>query len=513
MRAFARPMIPRRRRQRGQVVVIFALAATAIVALASLAIEGGLIEADRRFDQALSDGAALAGAQSLPSDASAARSKAAKYVVAGVNQGVVPAGCDYSNLAVDNSMTAMSATCDASQSYSVLMQTPYNGSASQILVRVQHVGGLSLARVVGMASSTIGSRSVALSSSGGAPFGFAVFAQNDMTTQGNADTLVLGNIYVTGCIDGNNQNHYTVQPSADNSQKGTVEIYDINNGGPQAWVGSGTGCTATVTGTTGPNQWAASGHSAGHMGCAPAGSTQSHFSITCPSSEQPVPLVKFPTYTIHDTTGLGQACNKLAFQGIFPTGSSTASPGCYSACANQISHTGNVTIHNPTVLSPGTYAFVGNGSAGGCDVIIPGDLSNASSGGDGTGGVTIILYNGASLCASACGNSSGSGTISLNAPTSGSNNGFLIYSCNSSTCASGGGQFWVKGPGWNVTLVGLVYNPGGDCTIHSNANELLTGQLICNNIELQGGAVSNGETVFWNGTLLPIPNFAGSLIE
>jgi hypothetical protein len=198
----------------------------------------------------------------------------------------------------------------------------------------------------------------------------------------------------------------------------------------------------------------------------------------------------------------------------FTTTGGTASAGCYTACAGG----GNLIIPTNTVFTPGTYAFVGNGAAGGCDVMFAGTESNASTGGDGFGGVTFYLYNGASMCTGTnhCGVADASGTITFNAPNVSSpadkNFGMLLYSC-ASTCGDASGVFDIEGPAMDVNLTGTVYNPGGDCIVHSNAGQGIVGQLICDNVTLQGGVAGGGNSVSGNGAFEATPNFLAQLIE
>jgi hypothetical protein len=245
--------------------------------------------------------------------------------------------------------------------------------------------------------------------------------------------------------------------------------------------------------------------------CAPASSGLGNAGFNtavCPGGEPPVPLIGIPTFTPHDSTG----CPGSPV--TFTTTGGTASAGCYTACAAG----GNLIIPSNTVFTPGTYAFVGNGAAGGCDVMFAGTESNASTGGDGFGGVTFYLYNGASMCTGTnhCGVADASGTITLNAPNVSSpddkNFGMLIYSC-ATTCGDASGKFDIEGPAMDVTLTGTVYNPGGDCVVHSNAGQGVVGQLICDNVTLQGGIVGGGNSVSGNGAFEATPNFLAQLIE
>jgi Putative Flp pilus-assembly TadE/G-like len=510
-----------RRKQRGQVLVLFALSLTFLVGIAGLAIEGGLLQADRRFDQDISDGAALAGAHKLPGDTTGALTQAAHYAVAALNGGQIPSDCNMATLAVDTPSgpgVALPTGCDPSPSHSLQIHTNYNGRPDQILVRLDHRGiTLNLAAVVGAGPGTTASRSAARSSSAGTPFGFGVYVRGNLHTVGNTTTTVLGNVYVRGCIENNNQDNIAVKPSTDGSQVGSVEVYgDPNVPGvgsmPQVWTGgAGSGCNAFVDGSTGPSQWGASGHAPG--ACAPAstgpGPTAGFNLGVCPGGE--VPLIGFPTFTPHDSTGCPNA------PGTFTTTGGTAAMGCYSACA---AGGGNVIVPSGTVFSPGTYAFVGNGAAGGCDVMLAGDASSAPTGGDGFGGVTFYLYNGASMCSgkSHCGLANSSGTaITLNAPNVQSpddkNFGMLVYSCNG-TCGNASGILDIEGPALGVNLTGTVYNPAGDCIVHSNAGQGLLGQLTCDNVTLQGGSVG-GEPLSVSGYtgVEATPNFLAQLIE
>src|SRR5437016_3375711 len=121
--------------QRGQTLVIFALAATFLIGIAGLAIEGGLLQSDRRFEQAITDGAALAGANQLP-DQTAARKAAGAYAVAALNAGgpTLPAGCVPPALSSGVPWT-LTGACDPSPTHTLTVQTDYNSRPDQILVR------------------------------------------------------------------------------------------------------------------------------------------------------------------------------------------------------------------------------------------------------------------------------------------------------------------------------------------------------------------------------------------
>jgi hypothetical protein len=520
-----------RRNQRGQALVLFALSLTFLVGIAGLAIEGGLLQADRRFDQAISDGAALAGAHKLPSvDTTPALTQAAHYAVAALNGGQIPSDCNMATLAVDTTPPALGVplptACDPSPTHTLLIHTPYNLRPDQILVRLDHKITLNLAAVVGASQGSTASRSVARSSSAGAPFGFGLYIKGNLKTIGNTTTTVLGNVYVRGCIQNNNQAGVVVKPSTPStdgsSQVGSVEVYgDQSVPGvgsmPQVWTtgagaGGTTSCNSFVDGSTGPSQWGASGHAPG--ACAPKSTgpgTAGFNTGDCPAGE--VPFIGFPTFTPHDSTGCPKA----------PRTFTTATMGCYSACA---AGGKNVIIPDGTVFSPGTYAFVGNGAVGGCDVMFAGSASVAPTGGDGFGGVTFYLYNGASMCSGKtdCAHSDASGTITLNAPNVQSpldlNFGMLVYSCASDAsgrpaCGNASGDFEFKSPHVDVSLTGTVYNPGdfSSCIVFANGGTGVLGQLVCNDVTVQGGTVGGGLAVSGSTGFEATPNFLAQLIE
>ena len=505
------------RNQRGQAVVIFALAAVFLIGIAGIAIEGGLLQSDRRFDQAISDGAALAGAHHLSSSPTASQVAAAKeaavdYVVAGLNGGATP--CDASGLYAAGG--TLPAACDPSPVHTVSFTTPYPDSShpGQILVSVHHAFAVNLMAVVGINSTGTGSRSVARSFSGPGPFNYTVYASGDLTTIGNTTTAVEGNVYVGGCIRYNNNDELDVKPAS--GQAGTVEVFNKDNAGPssalgQKWDGgNGTGCTALVKANNAPGQWGAAGHIPSLQNCG-IEQAPTVFTASC-SGEPPVGMVPVPGFNLTDTSASGsKACDITGAvrQDFLTAGMNglVASPGCYSACALG---GGNVKVPTDTSFLPGTYAFFGNGTTG-CDVIFAGNASN--SGDPKLVGVTFVLYNGTSMCASVCGNASGSGTLTFNAPPSGPNAGTLLYSCNSVPCGGGSGNFLVQGAHWSTSFTGLIYNPGGDCNITSNAGEQITGQLICHNVALQGGSVSAGTGVTFGGSSVPTPQYLAQLIE
>jgi hypothetical protein len=547
---------PKRRRQSGQALVLFALAAVFIIGIAGLAIEGGVAEADRRFLQAVSDGAALAGAEHLNSNPTAtqqrdARQAAVLYAIAGLTGGnpnpSLPAGCtgsaDVPPPPDGPTHTPGSAACDPDSQHSLYFETPYAGSKDQILVRVDHVDKAALSSVIGVNTVQIASRSVAKVVAGASPFGYALYLSGNLHDQGsNADT-VQGNIYVRGCINNTNNAHLLVGADPAHAQEGKIEVFDSGNvgqsfngtgpsGGSGCNVNASTSTTASgiATGLPFDGTFAAAGHTTNFTVCGavvPAG----NFAAACPSGEPPVPDVGIPAYPqTTDPYSCSTASSRPAFA---PVSGTTYAPGCYDACsATGITGT----------MRDGTYSFYPASACAGPNVEVVGDLTNTPIGApiepgfaQASNGVTIILYNGAGLCFSPCGKSSGNGTATLTAPCqvtqspapagcqtttkNNPNNGLVVYECPGSAgvappCAtSGGGLMYAKGPKMTVNLTGLVYVPGSSCTEWANAGFHVLGQVVCADGQFQSGSSGGAADIQYGGPVLPVPVFQVELIQ
>ena len=110
-----------------------------------------------------------------------------------------------------------------------------------------------------------------------------------------------------------------------------------------------------------------------------------------------------------------------------------------------------VTLTGNLTLSPGTYIFNGNLDLGGYN------LTNTTTGGDGSGGVTLYFLNGSII-------NGGGSRINLNAPTSGSREGMLIWEDPADTytmsLASGSQSSWD----------GMVVAPNATLDLSDGAN-------------------------------------------
>lgn len=557
--------------QRGQALILVALGGAFLFGLVALALDGGIAESDRRFLQSVGDGAALAGAQRLGPSPTVLQQQEARQVAVlyasstlsgGNTNPSLPAGC--TGLAFEFGASTHdpgTALCDPDSAHSLYVETPYcppGGTCrnDQVLVRLSHVNRSNFAGLMGIGQISIASRSVAQVLVGGSSLGYALYVAEELQLNGSSQHStghlnVGGNLYVGGCITGTNNIDIHVYPTP-NGQVGKVEVYYGDVAGlpatsfqpKQIWnagIGQGARCQAQVF--TGPNtsvnpNLPASFGAAGHL---PNGSDNtcgnidapSHFAAPCPAGEPPnIAKPAIPPISAVDPWN----CSSIT-RVPFPTTPQTVRPGCYDPCG-----AGTQTVV-PTgdVFEAGTYSFFP--STTGCNISFAGDAHVTTAGGCATeggvnplptgdqacgtdgasaGGVTFFLYNGTSWCFSGGTNcaSSHTGTLTLNAPTNATylnntNGGMLIFDCPSGgfPCGSGGGQIVVDGPQANISLTGLIYAPTAQCTLHSNGNQQIVGQLVCQNASIQAGSSSTGELINFGGPVLPTTLFQTQLLE
>src|SRR5205807_8089069 len=115
-------------------------------------------------------------------------------------------------------------TCDPDSSHSLTVITPYNGNSDQVLVRIDDNLGFNLSRVIGVAGVHTAARAVAHRNSGGVPFGFALYAERNLTTNGNLSLQVGGNVFVTGCVILTNADELIT--FSQGGEPGNIQVYD-----------------------------------------------------------------------------------------------------------------------------------------------------------------------------------------------------------------------------------------------------------------------------------------------
>ena len=124
----ARPttsVVGRGRRESGQVLVIFALALIAIVAMTGLVLDGGSTFVQRRDQQNVSDAAALAAAYSYATTGSTSAATAAAQAIATAN--------NYATGAHGTTITVTNAAGDPGWTFTVNVSRPHDNNFSGLL--------------------------------------------------------------------------------------------------------------------------------------------------------------------------------------------------------------------------------------------------------------------------------------------------------------------------------------------------------------------------------------------
>ncbi len=218
-----------RKGQKGQTLIIFAVAAVALIGLASIAIDQGLAQADRRNLQAVADGASLAGTRqySVGGDINAAHFVAMQYLVAAF--GGTTGTCTVSSCS-DGPWPV--------GAYSFTFAD--SGTNNQTMdVSISHTRPSLIAAAIGYSTETVGtgarSRPVPGSNSGG---GLNVAALDGMYQVNGAGTCnpsgnITGNVYSFGAFGSNNNGngscHTVIVPHQLSGLTGTPPTLGVCN--------------------------------------------------------------------------------------------------------------------------------------------------------------------------------------------------------------------------------------------------------------------------------------------
>jgi Flp pilus assembly protein TadG len=163
-----------RRRQRGQIVVLFAIAAFALILMVGLVLDGGSTYGQRRLQQNAADLAALAGANAWLLDTGDATSKAAAAT------------------AMAKAVTAQNGYTDALNSMVVTVTPQVYGAAGAQTVKVdvydRHQNAF--AGMIGMPTWDVSVTATAVVGPGGGPHGVAPIAfRNDVFVNGSGEMI------------------------------------------------------------------------------------------------------------------------------------------------------------------------------------------------------------------------------------------------------------------------------------------------------------------------------------
>ena len=539
----------RRRHQRGQVLVLFALFAVVLLAAMAIATDLSVSTHFRRSVQTVTDAAALAGAKELPAAPTAAdTSIAAKRAVQLVHNTYGwngPGGANWLNHLIQNvagcgavlqcsltvcatqgtSMPTTGTTCtetdtpsSSGQPFILTVNAPpktaavasYNGNAQMVEVRMKQQTTGFFNVFVGQSDGDA-SQSVAYHFAAGQPFPFALFSRT-IVQSGNQGETIAGNIYAARYIYPQSNGHAGVCAAPDpngnpgyiylgypQQDDGTAYTNYVSSGGT-AGQASSRG-DPILDGQTCPSAGGTVAMSATPLstGCSaglPGGVGASNVYYDTPDGAceanppiQPPTVAGLPNLPVY-TAGQQYGCGGGVSGGVYQ-------PGEYS-CA------GGNSINASGSFAKGIYE-IDHAAGASCDVTL-------NDGSDLTAGVTFYLKGGAILCV----NPSSGVTVSqtpYNAGTGDPGDGkYSVISDN-----VGNPSITMNGHGGGSTagvysVSGTIWLPTGTVSA-SNKNAIEdTGQVIVNAWLVQSGNHLN-PGVTYNGQNAPPQNEILRLVE
>jgi Flp pilus assembly protein TadG len=455
----------RRRRQRGQAIIVVALMAMLLFGLAAIAIDASLTMADRRRLQASVDTAALAGAISYPSGPSTAHWIAMQYLQQPLAFTLPLGTC------------ANSANCPAgSYTTGTYTITIADAATNQMDLTVQHTEPGVFAGLIGAAGIQTGS-SVRAQAPGPtiipADYGAIATTGGFTVAGGGGSTRNFGNgVYAASQFGANNPPHSDGINGLQTDFNGNVCPGNVST-----HVDLGAGSNPNLN-------WAWIG----------AGGTTT-FNVPVPGPYDNVaPTTSGPTYTVGTYLLVGQGkdlsgnWNPGIYDGVFPSVPGKLNPGVYKL----------INVTTPMAfgaLTNAIYTAPGTEDANGAIVIV---LDSSDTGSIDISSVTL---NGLDDLhpQSYVGPRDPQGT-----------HNFVFYGGNGATGYTGSIDF---GPGTNASLSGIFYMPKFAITSHGNPTFTFTGQITVASMDLKGGG-ANGQVINWVcglGAILGNPSVQGGL--
>ncbi len=419
-------------RERGQVLILVAILLPMLLGMAGIAVDVGLGWSLRRDTQNIADAAALAGGGLLldngPASVATAKTTAAKYVT-------------------DRGLACPAANCV----HVPPISGPHTGDSTYIEVSLAGSRKTVFMRALGKQSYTVRSRAVAIVTALAKEYALIVL-KNDCAA-----------------------NNGTVSGNATYQQNTSGAGLTINNGGaavnsacePSANLGGGSIFKADFVDYNSDGAWQQANNAQTTPKPEPIGAPVAD---PLASLAQPTPGAPSPT------CGGCTAANPVQRSINAGDGNVTLEPGTYYGGLNINQGTGG---GYKVTLKPGLYIFAGGASPGG------GFSFEGSGDLDGSAGVT--LFNTGNPLASKKPDRpcvgmkiSGSGTIVLNAPTTGPNNGMLIWQDKNCTA-----DFQYAGS--TNTTTSIIYLPTARINL-SGGGTLGANQVIVGSIDFNGSA-------------------------
>jgi Putative Flp pilus-assembly TadE/G-like len=452
--------------ERGQILVVFAVALFVIFGIAALAFDAGLMMLEKRDQQNAADAASIAGARFLPGDQSAAEAEA--YAVAELN------GFE-----------------DGVGDQSVTVTFP---DTVRIAVRIEDTTPSLFARIWGLVSHDVASRAVAINGTRPlGPFGILSLNETDCAAMdiGGGGTLT---------SNGDVQVNSTCSPRAW-WLRGTGEIVVADGVAcrvvgefEQSGAHSEISCVPEEGAVAIPDPFLAldpyepsiprnsSGDIVYPDPITPVGSTSLTVPTGCPGSTAPA---------THEAPGL------CTFTASYAGTTWRLYPGYYP---------GGIDLKGGTFyLEPGIYHLAGGGfNANGTGV----SVVTVEAGGTTWGG-GVLLFNsqhedGAAADGNITLNGSSSGVL-LRPLQSGTWAGMVIYQ-QEGLCD----RVTINGNGATIEVRGTIYVPCGKVLVNGNGGTIITDQVVADTFEMTGA--SGSVIVAFDREFLPGIRLAG-LIE
>jgi len=431
----------KRKKEAGQALIITALALVVLLGFAGLAVDMGVMRYEKRLQQNAADAAAIAGASNLKFGGIVSGGQAASATNGFAdNAGGQVSTCSASGAAVGT-------TCV--QINNPPASGPHTNDPNYVEALVSAVHSTYFMKILNINSETITARAVATNTSGG-PY--------------------------SGCL-------YTLGPPSN-----SIEGINING----AATLNATSCGILDNGdfNTKGNKLVVNAQSFGESGSTnasgPGGTVTCQASGPCPAPGMPAasdplagiapPCTSCGTGTTIKITGgscSGTGCGSVSCSG----GACTIQPGNYSSITiGGSGGTPNVTF------AAGNYIIDGGGSNN-CSAACLNVPANAIISGNG-----VMFY----FTNSSTANITGTPTINLTAPSSGTYAGILMYQDPADTNKGPAPQGPTLGGNSGSSYDGVLYFPSDELTFYGNANStncsdgFSAGVVIANSFSLSG---------------------------
>jgi Flp pilus assembly protein TadG len=521
-----RPRLARRRSERGQALPIIAVMATLLCGVAALATDLSINTHYRRNLQNVSDAAALAGATRLQTnpvtqanrikgaiDAFAVMYDRLHFPITGASSN------SYFTDLVNDACWSSSTHCTVMLSagaYAMTVATPpvgagtaaYNGVSQNFETKVVQTSNNGLAGILGQSTTKEGGHSVAYHSTPHTTFGFALYA-DQYVSSGNAAEVITGNVYAAQYLAPQSSGQASICAQGGGIVLGSPQ--DPNEPG-----GYDTQATH-VPMPPGARQVTllsdCSGASGGQVaqtlaeGCTmPNVTSSSTWYVDDPGYSQTVPS--------GITVGNTHAC--VANPGINPptlTGPPLPqSPPVYNCTAGNTGLVGSsyqpgrytcpLVVDHP--LAPGMYQIQHQHGSAGPDVTISQTVPTSCSASETTNGFNVCLdgvtFYGEMNSWAEAPSLSVTSKVSVNQTPACSSPPANQFDCVYPIYAALGVPFAITTSNLNTiyALQGTLYMPGGTMTIGQNSRVTIQGQAIVQQWNDQSGAHPD-PSITWNG--------------